>query len=202
MDSSGSVKRNHLKEKEFVKALADTFSISKDGCRAAVITFNSKAAINVRFSDHETVADFQKAVDGLPEPTGKTRIDKALKLAKDELLLSKNGARENVPKLLVLLTDGKQTDDADAIDPGNIATELKQSGVRLIVIGIGNEVDDKELLHMAGEKSNIYKATDFNELKSFAFVESVSKTACKLCKLRTNFVFSICYECNGFKLRY
>ncbi len=171
VDSSGSLRSDHEKEKEFVKALADTFSISKEGSRASIITFNSNASINVKFSDHEVVADFQKAVDGLPEPTGKTRIDKALKLAKDELLTSKYGARENVPKLLVLLTDGTQTTAEGAVNPGDIAAELRQSGVRLIVIGVGKKVNTEELLRIAGENSNLYQATNFDELKSFAFVE-------------------------------
>ncbi len=149
VDRSGSMYSDYGKEKEFVKALADTFSISKDGSRAAVITFNSKAAINVKFSDHETVAGFKTAVDGLRDPTGKTRIDKALKLARDELLTSKHGARENIPKLLVLLTDGSQTDAEGAVPPGDVAAGLRQSGVRLIVIGMGQGVNSKELLQMA-----------------------------------------------------
>ncbi len=191
MDLSGSIGNDHVKEKEFVKALADTFSISKDESRVAVITFNSKAAINVRFSDLKTAADFKLAVDNLPRPRGKTRIDIALKLARDELLQSKNGARVNVPKLLVLLTDGTQTRTADAVDPAIVAAELRQLGVRLVVIGIGKNVNTQELLHMAGQKSNFYQASNFNELKSPAFVESVSKAGCKLCKFCTIITFII-----------
>ncbi len=191
VDSSGSLRRQYGKEKEFVKALADTFSISKDGSRGGVITFSWNAELSVKFSDYESASDFNKAVDGLPLFGHTTRIDKALLLARDELLKAKNGARANVPKLLVLLTDGAQTADADAVDPGDIAAEIRQSGVKLVVIGIGKKVDSKELLHMAGEKSNLYQASNFDELKSSAFVESVSKTGCDLCKFCTSSVFII-----------
>lgn len=183
VDSSGSLRREYGKEKEFVKYLADSFGISPGGSRGGVITFSWHAELSVKFSDYSNSGDFNKAVDALPMFGHTTRIDKALRMARDELFSSKNGARAKVPKLLVILTDGAQTADADAVDPGDIAKEIRQTGVRVIVIGIGKKVDSKELLHMAGgQKSNLYAASNFDELKSSAFVASVSKTGCELSK--------------------
>ncbi len=166
-----------------MKALADTFRISRNGSRGGVITFSWHAELSVKFSDYENGGDFNRAVEGLPLFGHTTRIDKALKLARDELFSSRNGARAGIPKLLVVLTDGAQTADADAVDPGDIAKQIRQTGIKVIVIGIGKNVDSKELLHIAGgDKSNLYQASNFDELKSPAFVDSVSKAGCQLCK--------------------
>ena len=45
-----------------------------------------------------------------------------------ELFSIKNGGRPGIPKILVILTDGAQTQDADAVDPGDIAEEISKSG--------------------------------------------------------------------------
>eukprot|EP00794_Sanderia_malayensis_P005383 gene5383-6056_t len=182
VDSSKSVRREYGKEKEFVKALADSFAISKTGSRGAVITFSWHAEHSIKLSDYKNVSAFKNAVDRIPLLGHTTRIDKALRLARDELFTSRNGARASIPKLLVLLTDGAQSADADAVDPGVLAKEIRQAGVKLIVIGIGSKVDSKELLHMAGDKSNLYEASNFDELISPSFLDSVSKTGCELSK--------------------
>ena len=48
-----------------------------------------------------------------------TRIDSALRMVQDEMYEEVNGARKDVPKILILLTDGSQTQAPDAEDPGN-----------------------------------------------------------------------------------
>ena len=51
-----------------------------------------------------------------------------------------NGGRLNVPKLVILLTDGSQTQDRHAEDPSVISQELRKSGINIIVVGIGPQV--------------------------------------------------------------
>lgn len=196
VDSSNSLRREYGKEKEFVKSLASNFKISANGSRAGVITFSWHADHSVKLKDHSGLSTFLSAVDGLPLFGHTTRIDKALKLAKREMFTAENGARAGVPKLVVLLTDGSQTRDADAVDPGLVADEMRATGVKLIVIGIGSRVDRKELLHLAGGASNVYQASNFDELTSSSFVERISKTSCKQCKEEKIefFFFSLHYE--------
>ena len=185
VDSSGSLRREYGKEKAFVKSLAESFEISANGSRAGIITFSWHAEHSVKLKDHATTESFKVAVDKLPLFGHTTRIDKALKMARDELFKSENGGRTSIPKLVIVLTDGAQTKDADAVDPGDIADEIRRRGVKVIVIGIGRRVNSTELLHMAGgEKKNVYLAKNFDELKSGSFVESVSKSSCNQGKWR------------------
>ena len=54
------------------------------------------------------------------------------------MFTAQNGARVQTPKILVLLTDGSQTNDKDAEDPSMIAEEMRSHGIALLVVGIGS----------------------------------------------------------------
>ena len=179
MDSSGSLRRDYGKEKEFVKELAQSFEISAAGSRAGVVTFSYNAEVSIRMDQFKKLADFKKAVDSIPLMGYTTRIDKALRLAKEKLMI---GARKDAPKLVFLLTDGSQTKDSDAVDPAVLAKELRGDGIKLIVIGVGKGTKLDELERIAGASSNVYLAKDFNELMSSVFVQNVAKAGCKKSK--------------------
>ena len=59
-----------------------------------------------------------------------TRIDRAFRSAQKGLFTRLAGARENVSKILLLITDGTQTKDWNAEDPGVIADEIRAAGVQ------------------------------------------------------------------------
>ena len=179
VDSSGSLRKDYDKEKEFVKIVAENLVISSNGSRAGVITFSWHAEYSIKLNDHDTTQSFHEAVSRLPLFGHTTRIDKALNLASKDLFKSENGGRSGVPKLIILLTDGSQTRDADALDPGVLAKKLRANGIKLIVVGIGSNVDSSELLHIANEKSNMYLAKDFNELKSPSFTSNIATISCR-----------------------
>ena len=81
---------------------------------------------------------FHQAVDKIPLMGYTTRIDRALRQAQKEFFTAANGGRKNVPKIIILLTDGTQSQDDDAEDPAKIAAELRGSGISTIVVGIGS----------------------------------------------------------------
>ena len=87
MDSSGSLRNEYHKEKEFLKILAASFNISPDGGRAGVVTFSSRAEHSIKMSDHTDIASFDAAVDAIPLMGFQTRIDRALRLAQVGILL-------------------------------------------------------------------------------------------------------------------
>ena len=97
---------------------------------------------SIKMKDFNDLVTFSTAVDNIPLMGSTTRIDKALRLAQNELFAPENGARgKDVPKILIQLTDGKQTSAVDAEDPGKVADELRAMGVIVVVIGIGITMD-------------------------------------------------------------
>ena len=179
VDSSGSLATEYHKEKEFVKLMADTFQVSKSGTRAGVVLFSYYAKLSIKLADYYSTPDFKTAVAGLPLMKSITRIDKALTLAQNELFMESNGGRKGVPKILILLTDGSQTPAQDAKDPSKLAKAVRDSGVKLLLVGIGAAVNKTELAKIAGDESNLYTVDTFDELISFDFIKNISESSCK-----------------------
>ena len=179
VDSSGSLRSQYYKEKKFVKMVADNFGISLEGTRAGVITFSYQAELSIKFSDFDSAEKLKNAIDSLPMMGSTTRIDKALRMARDQLFLETNGARTGVAKILILLTDGSQTPDADAIDPAVLAMNLLDMGIEFYVVGIGPEVKEAELVSLANGPDNVLQADSFDTLVSPEFVKNISETSCR-----------------------
>ena len=178
LDSSGSLRNDYGKEKTFLKALAATFGVSDQASRAGVVTFSYNAEHSIKLNEHTGLASFNQAVDDIALMGSTTRIDKALRTTQSEMFTIGNGGRPGVNKVLFILTDGSQTQDAGAEDPAVVAEELRKSGIRLIVIGIGKGVNPAELAKIAGRAENVYSAATFDELISSVFLDKVNTAGC------------------------
>ena len=179
LDSSGSLKNEYGKEKDFLKALAATFGVSSVDGKAGVVTFSYDSEHSIKLNDHTSLTSFYEAVDKIALMGSTTRIDKALRTTQKEMFTIANGGRPGAGKLLVLLTDGSQTQDSDAEDPAIVAEELRQEGVRLLVVGIGKGVNPTELARIAGDRSKVFTASSFDELLTRDFLNDVNSAGCK-----------------------
>lgn len=184
LDSSGSLRTQYGKEKDFLKALAATFGVSSDDGRAGVVTFSHDSEHSIKLNDHTSLGSFYQAVDNIPLMGHTTRIDKALRKTQSEMFTIANGGRPGAGKVLILLTDGSQTKDAGAEDPATVARELRQEGVRLLVVGIGKGVNPTELERIAGDKTSVFTASTFDQLLTRNFLNSVNSAGCKAGKPR------------------
>ena len=179
MDSSGSLRHEYHKEKDFVKTLAKSFNISPDGSRAGVVTFSLRAKHSIRMKDHTDITSLEAAIDDIPLMGMTTRIDRALRLAQKELFAAENGGRPELHhQVLILLTDGTQTKSAHAERPEDITDELRKSGIIVIVIGVGHGIHLKELDLMAGGAGKAHTAKSFDELIGSDFVNKIGKESC------------------------
>ncbi|XP_078377620.1 SCO-spondin-like [Oculina patagonica] len=166
VDSSGSIsRRNFQKELEFVKEVASTFKMGPDQSQIAVISYSDDAQIDIKFGDYSNVNDFNAAVDGVKHQRQRTRIDKALHLAATSLFTPKGGARPNVAKVMIILTDGKQTVTSDSKTLDVAVRPLQQMNVTIFAVGVGKAIDIGELLLLVGDNvDNLFRAQNFNEL--------------------------------------
>lgn len=179
LDSSGSLRRDYSKEKDFLKALAATFGVSSNGSRAGVVTFSYYTEHSIKLNDHTDLASFNAAVDSIPLMGSTTRIDKALRLTQKELFSIPNGGRPGVTKVLIVLTDGSQTKDAGAEDPGDVADEIRKSGINILTVGIGKGVNKTELAHISGGADKVFSAASFDQLISSQFLDVVNNAGCE-----------------------
>ena len=178
LDSSGSLRDDYGKEKNFLKALAATFGVSEQGARAGVVTFSYNTEHSIKLNDHYDLSSFSDAVDNIALMGHTTRIDKALRLTQSDMFSIANGGRPGVSKVVIVLTDGSQTQDVGAEDPGDVAEELRAMGYKVLAVGIGDGVNNTELAHITGDKANVYSAASFDELISQDFLGKVNKAGC------------------------
>jgi len=134
LDSSGSIKTEDFnEEKEIVKKLVmDDLDIGPNKDRVALVLFGAKSKLRARFGKYETALKFQDVLEKIPKMDDRTRIDLALKVAKDRIFPN---ARHGVYKMAIILTDGVQSAGAQGLRPSS--KPLRDAGVRVIAVGIG-----------------------------------------------------------------
>lgn len=110
------------------------------------------------------------AIDNIQYPTGGTNIGIALNLARTGLY--GRSARPGIPNMLIVLTDGKSSDSITAP-----AQRLRDTGVTIFAVGIGNGYEIGQLRDMATDpdSQHVYKA-DFNNLDTV--IKSIKDRAC------------------------
>ena len=189
IDSSGSISgKNYRKVKTFVANLAANFNISPRGSRAAVVVYSTGASTDIKFTDFTSSESFGRAVQQLTHQRGFTRIDLALQRAYYDLFSPRADSRYDVPKIAFLLTDGEQTPSPGAMPLDRTAGFLKNEGVRLITIGIGNNVKEEELKSIASSDKDVILADTFDGL--LEEVDPLTKSACEgfACKFTKKYI--------------
>ena len=175
LDSSASLgERGYQKMKDFVKAVANTFEIGPMTTCAGVIIYGTDAITAVRFADASNNVIFNAAVDTMPYLRGETRIDKALHLAHSELLSHRRGARKGVAKVVIVLTDGRQSQVPSRVDIQNAIAPLLSAGIRVFAIGVGEEVEKDELQLLVEKKEDAISVPSYDLLMEHARVLSIA----------------------------
>ena len=95
LDSSSSVNDdNFIKQKEFVKNIIKQFPVGIDQTQAGIIKYGDKAETGINFFEFFTKIDLFNAIDSLEHSKdSSSRLDLALKVARDELFDASRGAR-------------------------------------------------------------------------------------------------------------
>ena len=96
VDTSGSVDDREFKEViNFLKQTVREFKIGKDGTHIGIIQYDSKATLVFDFKKYDTLKGVERGIDTIINRKGLTRIDRALKLADQDLFSDKGGWRRD-----------------------------------------------------------------------------------------------------------
>ncbi|CAF0813157.1 unnamed protein product, partial [Brachionus calyciflorus] len=169
MDNSGSIGPiDFQKEKEFVKTLIQKMEINMDKSRIAVVHFSSNATTVAYFNQTSNASDLTKKVESIPFTGGSTNTADALLLANNTILQEKNGMRsirEGIPKVVVVITDGKSNDRKKTLEA---AQAIKDRGFSIITAGVGN-VDQQECKLMSSTPYDFEYVNNFSGLNDILF---------------------------------
>lgn len=104
VDASGSISRSNFKKLlDFMQDLLDGFDISEEGTHIAIVEYSTKASVQMKFNDFSGAklhaANIKRKIRRIPHTRGFTYIDKALRLANDNVFSEEFGMRPNVTKV-------------------------------------------------------------------------------------------------------
>ena len=153
--------------------------MSSDGVNIGVVTFSYYARLTIKLSDYKDTDSFIQGTKNIPLMNSQTYIDRALIWARTRLFTERNGDRKDVPNILILLTDGKQTQSVYATSPIVQADLLRKNGVTILTIGIGRFVNEIELARIAGGPENLILASSFDELLSGPTLKNLLGKTCE-----------------------
>ncbi|KAK3703105.1 hypothetical protein QZH41_003014 [Actinostola sp. cb2023] len=125
----------------FIKTVINAFDVSRDGTRVGAISFSTNSTLDFDFDKYNDKQDLDSAIDKIDNAGLTTFTGKGLKFALEKVF---NSARNGVPKVLVLMTDGRSNDDV--IKPSQL---LKNSGVQIVTLGLGTNYDIDQLKAIA-----------------------------------------------------
>ena len=94
--------------------------------------------LRFNLNDYTTKAEVLAAVDRLQYLGQNTNTTGGLKVARMEVFGNNSDRRQNVERIIVLITDGVPTYDADKL-PDEVAA-IKQSGIHIVGLGVTNKV--------------------------------------------------------------
>ncbi|XP_046715076.1 collagen alpha-1(XIV) chain-like isoform X4 [Silurus meridionalis] len=174
VDGSWSIGRfNFRLVRTFLESLVTAFSISSDQTRIGLAQYSGDPRIEWHLNTHSTKEEVINAVKNLPYKGGNTLTGLALMYILENSFKPESGSRTDVPKIGILITDGKSQDDV--IGP---AQSLRDAGIELFAIGVKN-ADENELRMIASppEETHMYNVADFNVMSSI--VEVLTRIVCQ-----------------------
>lgn len=129
-----------------------------------VLTFSEHAEAQIRLTETFNKKELLQMINLLDYPGYRTATDDALRIANTDFFSVSGGARQGVPQVLILLTDGKCTvcteSVSDAVQP------LREKGVTVYVVGVTEKTNEDELKAMASvpHQDHLFQVNTFDRL--------------------------------------
>ncbi|XP_078241389.1 collagen alpha-1(VII) chain isoform X4 [Pogona vitticeps] len=174
VDGSSSIGRaNFRMVRSFMEGLVVPFVnvVGENGVRFGAVQYSDDPRTEFTFSKFSNGTEVMRAVRDMAYKGGNTRTGAGLRYVADNFF-GASQIRPNVPKICILITDGKSQDEVE-----QAAMKLKNQGIKVFAVGIKN-ADRKELDRVASTPTEDYSfyVTDFKILASL--LPLVSRKVC------------------------
>ncbi|XP_024152990.1 collagen alpha-1(XII) chain isoform X2 [Oryzias melastigma] len=150
--------QNFAKVREFLEVLVKSFDIGPNKIQISLVQYSRDPHTEFALNTHHDINAVVKAVRTFPYRGGSTNTGKAMTYVREKIFISSRGARQNVPRVMVLITDGKSSDSFK-----DAATKLRNVDVEIFAVGVKDAVRS-ELEAIANEPADthVYEVEDFD----------------------------------------
>lgn len=140
--------------KDIITSIADRYGTDK--IHYGLITLDDEASIKLPFSNQISSPEMLKSfIDSIPAETGGPAVDKALEAA--VVLFEGEGVRYDAQKVLVLMVDTRSS--GDEVEAMKTAMKLKDRGVYIITVAVGDGPDHGGLKNISSSPDNVVNTT-------------------------------------------
>ena len=146
-------------QKDISKEMLKSFGISSTETRIGLVLNSQNPRTVARLTTYTTRNSLVTMINSLRNPGDGNRLDKAIELVRNDLFTRPNGARNNAPKTVVIFMN-KKADISSLTE----AQKSKDSGVKIVVVGYGEDIDKEELRSISSGKDLTYMLTDSDDV--------------------------------------
>ncbi|XP_066526013.1 collagen alpha-1(XII) chain isoform X1 [Hoplias malabaricus] len=167
---------------QFVFSMIGAFDvISHEGMQVSFVQYSDDAKTEFKLNTYHDKGMALSAVRMVNYRGGNTKTGAALKHVGDKVFTSDSGMRRNVPKVLVVVTDGRSQDDVK-----KSASKLQHSGYSVFVVGVA-DVDMTELRNIGSKPSerHVFVVDDYDAFAKIQdnLITFICETATSTCPL-------------------
>ena len=185
LDSSEDInkdKNNWLTMINFVKSIINRFPIGSDAVRVGLIKFSKTANAEFYLTDHMNLVDLTVRIEQIPFIGQGKNIAAGLYAANAHVFNASRGARPNVPRIAIIITNGRTTENVKVTQ--HAVNSLKERNVRIIAVGVTDDVD-VDMLMSISSNSKALTSLDSNQLLNLLPGMVMPLCACQSASQRT-----------------
>lgn len=150
-----------MKMQNFIKNTIVDMNVQPHGVHVGLMQYSGYPSSQFPLDLYNNRGDVLKAVEKLSLLGGGSNTADAITYMRDHMFTPSEGARSDVPRIAILLTDGDSNDPAAAVAAAN---QARNANISLIALGIGNRVNQQELAGIA--LSNVITVNNFDQFDS------------------------------------
>ncbi|CAC5385625.1 unnamed protein product [Mytilus coruscus] len=178
VDGSGSIgPANFVKLQTFLKDIVTKLNVGPNAVHVGVIKFSNYPSIEFPLDMHLSRQEVMKAIDNVNYIGGGTNTAEAINYMNQQMFSQKSGARSNVPRIAVVITDGRSSNPTNT---ANAANQARADNIGVMSVGIGAGVDRSELNAIADnpDSQNAFMVNNYDQLQSI--VTQIVNRACQV----------------------
>lgn len=173
VDESGSIgEENFRLIRDFLRSVISSLETGPFKIRVGIVTYNNVSTAHISLNSFRDKADILQFISFLPYRQGDRHTGAALHFTLKNIFTEKKGSREDVPKVAVVITNGKSQDNVE--EP---AIALRRAGVTVFAVGI-KDANKAELLEMASYPKSKFVFTVDSFIKLKPLKETLQATLC------------------------
>ena len=162
--SSGSDAGEKLRaQKAFVKKIFSKFDISRKAVLPAFVSLGPVPTAVSRIGEVTDRLMAARIMDVMRIFYESGDVSSALNVVKNYVFSTDQGARLNVPKSILMFVDKKNLGDSKMLN--KLAAQFKEEGTKLVVVGLGNEVDKEALKPLVHKNGAVFFPPTLDELE-------------------------------------